>query len=127
MRQAAMACAKGVGRYLSTDRTVLNPSESSFGAQVLDSRVPTLVDFWAERCPVRAMLKPELERLAPELVGRTNAAFLNVDVHPAIAQAFGVGSVPALFVVKNRAIVDGLVGYSSLATVVARLDPFLAE
>lgn len=106
---------------------VLNPSESSFEAQVLASGVPTLVDFWAPWCPPCMMLKPELERLAPELAGRANVAFVNVDEHPAIAQAFGVGSVPALFVVKNRAVVDGWVGYSPRAAIMARLEPFLGE
>lgn len=106
---------------------ILNPSESSFEAQVLEADVPTLVDFWAPWCPPCRMLKPELERLAPELAGRANVAFVNVDEHPAIAQAFGVSSVPAVFVVKGRKVVDGWVGYTPRAAVMARLEPHLGE
>lgn len=106
---------------------ILNPSESSFEAQVLNSQMPTLVDFWAPWCPPCRILKPELERLAPELAGRANVAFVNVDEHPAIAHAFGVSSVPAVFVVKGRRVVDGWVGYTPRAAVMARLEQFLGE
>lgn len=113
---------------MSQDGTnILKPSEASFEAQVLDSGVPTLVDFWAPWCPPCRMLKPELERLAPELAGRANVAFVNVDEHPAIAEAFGVSSVPAVFVVKNRRVVDSWVGYSPRAAVMARLEAHLGE
>ncbi|MCC6228577.1 MAG: thioredoxin fold domain-containing protein [Phycisphaerales bacterium] len=104
---------------------ILNPSESSFEAQVLDCKVPTLVDFWAPWCPPCRLLKPELERLAPELAGRANVAFVNVDDHPTLAQAFGVSSVPAVFVVKDRRIVDGWVGYSPRGAIMSRLEPHI--
>lgn len=94
---------------------------------MLDSRVPTLVDFCALWSPPCTMQKPELERLAPELEERANVAFVNVDEHPEIARAIGVGSVPALFVVKDRAVVDSWVGYSPRAAVMARLETFLVE
>lgn len=104
---------------------VLHPSESSFQAQVLDSALPTLVDFWAPWCPPCRMLKPELERLAPELAGRANMAFVNVDEHPGIAEAFHVGGIPAVFIVKGGKVVDAWTGYTPGAAVRARLEPHL--
>jgi len=104
---------------------VLHPSESSFEAQVLQNDLPTLVDFWAPWCPPCRMLKPELERLAPEVEGRASLAFVNVDEHPGIAGAFGVQSIPAVFIVKGGKVVDAWTGYTPRAAVLARLKPHM--
>jgi thioredoxin 1 len=105
---------------------ILNPSEASFQSEVLESSVPTLVDFWAPWCPPCRLLKPELERLAPELTGRANIAFVNVDEEPAISQAFGVSSIPALFVVKGGKVIDSWTGYLPKAAVADRLSKHLS-
>ncbi len=104
---------------------ILHPSESSFQIQVLESALPTVVDFWAPWCPPCRLLKPELERLAPEVAGRANIAFVNVDEHPGIAEAFGVSGIPAVFVVQAGEIVDSWTGYMPRAAVLARLEPLL--
>ncbi len=105
---------------------VLHPSESSFESQVLRSPLPTLVDFWAPWCPPCRMLKPELERLAPDVAGRANIAFVNVDEQPRIAEAFGVSSIPAVFVIKAGKVVDAWTGYVPRATALEKLRPHMA-
>lgn len=105
---------------------VLYPSLDSFQADVMSSGLPTLVDFWAPWCPPCLMLKPELERLAPELAGRANLAFVNVDEQPGLAEAFRVSSIPALFVLKGGRVVDSWTGYQSRHSVLGRLRPHLA-
>jgi len=72
------------------------------------------------------MLKPELERLAPSLAGRANIAFVNVDEHPGLAEAFNVSGIPALFVVRGGQIVDRWKGFSSAEDVLERLAPHMA-
>lgn len=106
--------------------TILHPSESSFQAQVLDSPLPTLVDFWAPWCPPCRMLKPELERLAPEVAGRATVAFVNVDEQPGLAEAFKVRSIPAVFIVKGGKVVDAWTGYTPRAAAMARLAPHMS-
>lgn len=110
-----------------TTRTsnILNPSEASFAAQVMESDLPTLVDFWAPWCPPCRMLKPELERMAPEFVGRANIAFVNVDEHPGVAEAFEVSGIPALFVIKRGRVVDAWTGFTPRSAVAARLETHL--
>lgn len=105
---------------------IVQASEASFKSQVLDSSLPTLVDFWAPWCPPCMMLKPELERLAPDLAGRAQVAFVNVDENPRLAEAFNVSGIPALFIVKGGKVVDAWAGYAPRATVLARLTPHLA-
>lgn len=108
-----------------TPGNILNPSVSTFQSEVMESAVPTLIDFWAPWCPPCRALKPELERLAPDLAGRINIAFVNVDEQPGIAEAFGVSSIPALFVIKNGRIVDSWSGYLPRAAVADRLESHL--
>jgi thioredoxin 1 len=110
----------------SAASNVIHPSVESFEAQVLNSPVPTLVDFWAPWCPPCRMLKPELEQLAPEFAGRANIAFVNVDEHPGIAEAFGISGIPALFIVKNGKVVDSWTGYAPRDVARNRLQRFLA-
>lgn len=105
---------------------IVQPSESSFQSQVLGSPLPTIVDFWAPWCPPCRMLKPELERLAPELAGRANIAFVNVDEHPQLAEAFRVSGIPAVFIVKGGRVVDSWSGYAPRAAILAKLEPHLA-
>jgi thioredoxin 1 len=104
----------------------LHPSASSFDAQVLKSPVPIIVDFWAPWCPPCRMLKPELERLAPELAGRASVAFINVDEHPQLAEAFKVSGIPAVFIVKSGRVVDSWTGFAPRAAILARLAPHIA-
>ncbi|MCE7972790.1 MAG: thioredoxin [Leptolyngbya sp. PLA1] len=104
---------------------VLHPSLESFETDVMASSLPTLLDFWAPWCPPCLMLKPELERLAPELAGRANVAFVNVDEHPGLAEAFRVSSIPAVFVLKGGRVVDSWTGYQSRRSVLGRLQPHM--
>ncbi len=106
---------------------VLHPSLETFEAEVMASGLPTLVDFWAPWCPPCQMLKPELERLAPELEGRANVAFVNVDEHPGLAEAFRVSGIPALFVLKGGRVVDAWTGYQSRKSVLGRLQAHMGS
>jgi thioredoxin 1 len=100
-----------------------DPSVDGFiRSQVLKSDVPTLVDFWAPWCPPCRLLKPELEQLAMEVAGRANIAFVDVDEHPGIAQAFGVSGIPALFILKGGRVVDQWTGFAPRAVALARLE-----
>lgn len=105
---------------------IIHPSVKSFQSEVLESDLPTLLDFWAPWCPPCRLLKPELEKMAPELVGRANVAFVNVDDHPAIAEAFQVSGIPALYIIKGGKVIDAWTGYSPRASVLQRLESHLA-
>jgi thioredoxin 1 len=97
-------------------------NRESFQAEVLESSVPVLVDFYADWCgPCRAMA-PVLDRLASELGDSARIVKVNVDDEPGLAQAFGIRSIPTLIVVHGKEVVDrnvGMVGADRLQAMLA--------
>ncbi len=85
-------------------------NNANFKAEVLDAEVPVLVDLYATWCgPCRA-LAPTVERIAAEWRGRIKVGKVDVDDNQAIAQRYGIASIPALLLFKDGAVVDGVVG-----------------
>jgi thioredoxin 1 len=80
-------------------------TDATFEAEVLNSELPVLVDFWAEWCGPCRMVAPTLEKLAGEFAGQVRIAKVNVDENPGLSQAFRVMSIPTIMLIKNRTIV----------------------
>lgn len=83
---------------------------SNFQADVLDSKEPVVVDFWAEWCGPCKMIAPALEEIATELGGRVKIAKLNVDENPELAAKFGVRSIPTLMIFKGGEVAGTKIG-----------------
>ena len=99
-----------------------------FEGEVLDSRLPVLIDFWAPWCgPCRAVA-PVLDEIAGEYAGRLTVAKVNVDEEPGIAGAFAVRSIPTLVVLHDRKVLAATTGALPKAALIAalRLDEFAA-
>ena len=67
-----------------------------FQKDVLDSKVPVLVDFWAEWCGPCKMVAPVLDELAKEYEGKIKIAKVDVDQNQQVAGSFNIRSIPAL-------------------------------
>ena len=85
-------------------------SDANFGEEVLSSKEPVLVDFWAEWCGPCKMIAPSLEELAVEFQGKVKVAKLNIDENPELAAQFGVRSIPTLAMFKAGEVADIKVG-----------------
>jgi len=73
----------------------------TFDAEVLESEQPVIVDFWAEWCgPCRAV-EPVIEKIAEERDGTIKVVKVNIDEEPALAQRYGIMSIPAIVLFKG--------------------------
>ena len=85
-------------------------SDATFGEEVLNSKEPVLVDFWAEWCgPCRA-IGPVLEELSTELQGKVKIVKMNVDENQQIPAQFGIRSIPTLMLFKDGKLASQKVG-----------------
>ena len=98
---------------------------TNFQAEVLNSSIPVLVDFWAEWCGPCKMLSPIVDQIAVELDGKLKVAKINVDEVPDLAGEYNVMSIPTLLIFKGGKPIDQIVGAMPKDRLLAKLTPYL--
>ena len=90
----------------------IDVTDATFQVDVLDrsNSVPVIVDLWAPWCEPCKTLGPILEKHCDATNGKVVLAKVNVDENPSISMAFQVQSIPAVFIIKDGAIMDRFVG-----------------
>ena len=85
-------------------------TDATFDAEVKNSDIPVVVDFWAEWCGPCKQIGPALEELAAEMNGKIKVAKVDVDSNPNSAMQMGIRGIPALFIFKNGEVVSNRAG-----------------
>lgn len=95
---------------MADSKAVHQISDAEFDSKVLNAGKPALVDFWAPWCGPCRIIGPIIEELAPSYEGRAVMAKVNVDDNPAVAQRYGITSIPTIMMFKDGKLVDRAVG-----------------
>ena len=78
-----------------------NLTDGTFAAEVLQSEVPVLVDFWAPWCGPCRMMSPIVDELSAELGDRAGVVKVNIDEARATAVRYGITSIPSFAVIRG--------------------------
>ncbi len=88
----------------------IHVTDMAFEKTVLQSTLPTIVDFWAPWCGPCKMIAPTLEKLAKEYAGKLLVAKVNTDENPEWAGRFSVQGIPTMLFVANGKVIHRQVG-----------------
>lgn len=106
-------------------QNVLEFTDANFDAEVLNSDLPVLVDFWAEWCAPCRMIAPTVDAIADEFAGRLKVGKVNVDFNNQTAARFMIRGIPTLLLFRGGKVVEQRVGAVGKADLVSMIEPHL--
>jgi thioredoxin 1 len=108
------------------DANYITATEQNFKSEVLESKHPVLVDFWAEWCGPCRLIAPSIEELAKEFQGKAKVVKVNVDEQPMLAAEYGIRSIPTLLFFRDGKVVEQLVGAAPKGALADKLKGLIA-
>lgn len=90
--------------------TIINATDATFQAEVIESEIPVIVDFWAEWCAPCKQIAPTLKDLADQYDGRVKIVKVDIDSSPGTPGQYGVRAVPTILAFQRGQVVQQLQG-----------------
>ena len=100
-------------------------NESNFEAEVINSPLPVMVDFWAVWCGPCKVLSPIVEEIGKELEGKLKVGKVDVDNNNELATKYAVMSIPTLKFFKGGKLVGEMIGAAPKQTIMDELKKYL--
>ena len=85
-------------------------TDATFEAEVIQSNVPVVLDFWAEWCAPCRAISPIIKQLAEDYDGKIKVVKMNIDENPATPGKYGVRAIPTVLAFQNGQVVQQLQG-----------------
>jgi thioredoxin 1 len=104
---------------------LLQVTDDNFDAEIVNSDLPVMVDFWAEWCGPCRMVAPVVEELAKEYEGKIKVAKMDVDKNRQTPAKFGIRNIPTLILFKGGEVANTIVGAQPKSSIEAELKKLL--
>ena len=101
-------------------------TDGDFEERVLGSKIPVLVDFWAEWCVPCHMVSPVVEEIGRDKGETLQVAKLNIDDNPEVTRRFGVMSIPTLALFVGGVEKKRLIGAMPKRNILSEIAEFIA-
>jgi len=93
---------------------MMEVNDGNFNDEVLQSDIPTVVDFWAEWCGPCKALAPKIDQVASEFNGKIKVVKMNVDQNQKTPAQYGIRGIPTLIIFKDGEVSNQVVGDQSV-------------
>ena len=104
---------------------VIHLTKDNFKAEVLESKIPVLVDFWATWCGPCRIITPVIEEISENYAGKVKVGKINTEEESALSGEYGVISIPTLIFFRDGKPVDQVIGSVAKNAIAKKLDAIL--
>ncbi|MDP3965910.1 MAG: thioredoxin [archaeon] len=107
--------------------TVKDLNMGNFKEEVLESKNPVIIDFYADWCGPCKMLKPAYNKISEEYEGKLDFKRLNTENEEILAMQFEIRGIPSLVIVKDGEEIGRIVGYMGEEQLKSKINEILKK
>ena len=101
---------------------IIEFTDKNFESEVLQSKTPVVVDFWAEWCGPCKAITPVLDELSEEYLNKVKFGKVNVDHNQQTAMKYGIRSIPSLLFFNNGSVINQIIGLVPKHNIIKIID-----